>query len=164
MSEIPVIKAPELTSDHPSNTQIDPPMADSVKAKINKFQHQLATQMRELRKPADEQPVGGKWGPFRHSNGVICCGSLRVARADFDNNTAPEVQKEILDALCASRPPADLLAVLDELEIMALTVHDDECSYTLELQDADCDCMAKGPNEDVRTLTAKLRSMLGGEV
>jgi len=46
----------------------------------------------------------GKWGPFRHSNGVICCGSLRVARADFDTNPPADVQKEILDALCGITP------------------------------------------------------------
>ena len=53
---------------------------------------------------AQPAPDASKWGPFRHNNGVICCGTLRIARADFDTNPSPEVQKEILDALCSGKP------------------------------------------------------------
>ena len=44
-------------------------------------------------------PLTGEW---RHGNGAICCGTLRIARADFDTDPDPEYQREILDYLCAS--------------------------------------------------------------
>jgi len=68
-----------------------------------------------------EQPAPStKWGPFHHSNGVICCGTLRVARADFDNDATPEVQAEILDALCGQQPaPVQSKLVIDALMLGA---------------------------------------------
>jgi hypothetical protein len=74
------------------------------------------------------------WGPFRHSNGVICCGSLRVARADFDTNPPPEVQKEILDALCGVRAvPAEGQRVEEPYDwVNATTLHREPDTYNGE--------------------------------
>lgn len=37
---------------------------------------------------------------FRHNNGFICSGTLRIAREDFDTAPTDAVKKEYLDALC----------------------------------------------------------------
>lgn len=49
--------------------------------------------------PADEppKPLRGEW---RHSNGIICCGSLRIAVADFDTQPSPEFVTEVFDWIC----------------------------------------------------------------
>lgn len=44
--------------------------------------------------PDKQSPLTGEW---RHSNGFICCGTLRVMRSDFDTNPAPEFATEVLD-------------------------------------------------------------------
>jgi hypothetical protein len=47
----------------------------------------------------NESPLYGKW---HHGNGVLVCGSVRVAVADFDSNPSDEVKKEIFDWICKS--------------------------------------------------------------
>jgi len=42
-------------------------------------------------------PLQGEW---RHNAGIICCGTLRIAQADFDTDPTEEVKKEILDWVC----------------------------------------------------------------
>lgn len=62
-----------------------------------------------------EAPLSGRW---RHGNGAVCCGSLRVLRVDFDTAPAPNVQAEVLDWLCAALNAAQAPsapAVPDEL-------------------------------------------------
>jgi hypothetical protein len=44
-----------------------------------------------------ETPLAGRW---HHGNGVIVCGSLRIAREDFDTSPSEEVKAEILDWIC----------------------------------------------------------------
>lgn len=39
-------------------------------------------------------PLSGGW---RHNNRIICNGTLRIARADFDTNPSEEFQKSLLD-------------------------------------------------------------------
>lgn len=60
--------------------------------------------------------ANGLYGRWRHSHGVICCGSLRIAQADFDTDPASEVQKQILDQLCESANA--LPDLLDRLAVM----------------------------------------------
>ena len=39
-------------------------------------------------------PLIGRW---RHNNGVICSGGLRIARESFDTSPAVEFRNEVLD-------------------------------------------------------------------
>ncbi|MDH5573660.1 MAG: hypothetical protein OEY89_17985 [Gammaproteobacteria bacterium] len=39
-------------------------------------------------------------GNWRHSNGIIFCGSLRIAIRDFDTNPSEKVAKECFDWVC----------------------------------------------------------------
>lgn len=41
-------------------------------------------------------------GTWHHGNGVLVCGTLRIARVDFDTSPAPEVAAEILDWVCGT--------------------------------------------------------------
>ncbi|ANN70883.1 hypothetical protein BAU08_05645 [Bordetella bronchialis] len=45
-----------------------------------------------------DAPLSGKW---HHGNGILCCGSLRIAAIDIDTQPAEAVQAEILDWMCA---------------------------------------------------------------
>ncbi len=38
-------------------------------------------------------------GEYRHSNGYLCCGTLRIARADFDTNPPQAMRDATLDWL-----------------------------------------------------------------
>lgn len=59
----------------------------------------------------------GTRGHWRHSHGAICCGTIRVAQADFDTSPSGEVQSAILDQLCESANALpDLLDRLAALE------------------------------------------------
>lgn len=42
-------------------------------------------------------PLTGEW---RYGHGVLCCGTLRIARSDFDTNPSPEFQQEVFDWIC----------------------------------------------------------------
>jgi hypothetical protein len=42
-------------------------------------------------------PLSGRW---HHGNGALACGTLRVARADFDTNPSETVQAEVFDWIC----------------------------------------------------------------
>lgn len=42
-------------------------------------------------------PLMGNW---RHSNGVICCGTLRIANVDIDTNPSEEFKSELLGWIC----------------------------------------------------------------
>ena len=53
----------------------------------------LAPKPKTERKP----PLQGTW---RHSNGVICNGTLRIAQESFDTSPAPEYRDEVLDWMC----------------------------------------------------------------
>lgn len=44
-----------------------------------------------------DPPLLGHW---RHGNGVICCGSMRIAHEDFDTDPAREFADEVLDWAC----------------------------------------------------------------
>ena len=48
----------------------------------------------ELKPEAPERPLSGEW---RHSNGFVSNGTLRVFRADFDTNPSNEFVSEVLD-------------------------------------------------------------------
>ncbi len=47
----------------------------------------------------DEPPLSGEW---RHNNGYICCGTLRIAVQDFDTDPSEERKKLILDWMVAA--------------------------------------------------------------
>lgn len=47
----------------------------------------------------DARPLLGCW---RHGNGAICCGTLRIAREDFDTQPSRECKDEILDWVCST--------------------------------------------------------------
>ncbi len=44
-----------------------------------------------------EAPLGRRW---RHSNGTVCCGTMRIMRCDFDTNPSDDYKKEVLDWVC----------------------------------------------------------------
>lgn len=44
-----------------------------------------------------QPPLTGHW---RHGHGVICCGTLRIARSDFDTNPSPEFERDVLEWMC----------------------------------------------------------------
>jgi hypothetical protein len=46
-----------------------------------------------------EPSISGHW---HHGNGTLCCGTLRIAREDFDTNPNPEFKKEIFDWICTT--------------------------------------------------------------
>jgi hypothetical protein len=46
-----------------------------------------------------EPPLTGRW---HHGNGALCCGSLRIARADFDSNPPEAVQVVVLEWIVAT--------------------------------------------------------------
>ena len=46
---------------------------------------------------AYEIPLSGKW---HHGNGVLICGTLRIAREDFDVLPSSEFKKELFDWIC----------------------------------------------------------------
>lgn len=46
---------------------------------------------------APDAPLTGQW---RYSNGVLCCGTLRVMRDDWDTNPAPEFRAQVMEWAC----------------------------------------------------------------
>ena len=48
---------------------------------------------------SEKYPVVRRSG-WRHAQGFICCGTMRIARADFDTDPCDEVAKQYLDAIC----------------------------------------------------------------
>jgi hypothetical protein len=61
---------------------------ERLDAKNVRLQAQLASHAPILR---------GRW---RHSNGMIFCGTLRIAKADFDTNPSPEFCAKVFDDIC----------------------------------------------------------------
>jgi hypothetical protein len=61
-------------------------------------------------KPESEPPVAGAArgsaptlkGHWRHSHGLIFCGTLRIAREDFDTNPHPDFRDKVFDEICAA--------------------------------------------------------------
>lgn len=49
--------------------------------------------------PQEDGPLLGEW---HHGDGVLCSGSLRIARADFDTNPADAFKREVFDWMCAT--------------------------------------------------------------
>lgn len=45
----------------------------------------------------NDRPLSGRW---RYNNGFLCCGTLRIARIDFDNNSSEEFKQEVFDWMC----------------------------------------------------------------
>lgn len=39
-------------------------------------------------------------GHWRHSHGLIFCGTLRIAREDFDTNPHPDFRDKVFDEIC----------------------------------------------------------------
>ena len=42
-------------------------------------------------------PLRGKW---RHSFGILICGSMRIAKQNFDTDTSIGFKNEVLDWMC----------------------------------------------------------------
>jgi hypothetical protein len=66
-----------------------------------------ALRMAEAALRAQGEPVAGRrlyspYGRWHHGNGVLCAGTLRIAREDFDTNPADKVKKDIFDWTCAT--------------------------------------------------------------
>lgn len=52
----------------------------------------------ELPAPAGSEPVlRGEW---RHSHGMIFCGTLRIAKGAFDTNPHPDFCARVFDDIC----------------------------------------------------------------
>lgn len=39
---------------------------------------------------------------WHHGNGVLVCGSIRIATADFDTNPSKEFQNQMFDWICTT--------------------------------------------------------------
>lgn len=46
-----------------------------------------------------DSPLGNS--EWHHGNGVLCCGTLRIATADFDTNPSEEFREEMFDWIVA---------------------------------------------------------------
>jgi len=44
-----------------------------------------------------EPTLLGRW---HHGNGVLCCGTLRIASANFDTNPTKEIQNAVFQDIC----------------------------------------------------------------
>lgn len=51
----------------------------------------------KAKSPLVQKPLTGRW---RWSNGTLCCGTMRIARLDFDTDPSHEFQEELLDWIC----------------------------------------------------------------
>lgn len=49
---------------------------------------------------ADMQPGKPLLGDWRHGNGYVCCGSMRIFRTDIDTNPSEEYTNKLLDWVC----------------------------------------------------------------
>jgi hypothetical protein len=47
--------------------------------------------------PAAERVLESEW---RHSNGMLFCGTMRIAKADFDTDPAPDFKERVFDDIC----------------------------------------------------------------
>lgn len=52
----------------------------------------------ETQQASQQKPLHGTW---YHGNGALCCGTFRIARADFDTNPTQERQTEVFDWICS---------------------------------------------------------------
>lgn len=66
---------------------------------------ELACKLRKIKRLEAERGqkhcrtiTGGRW---HHGNGILCMGTLRIAREDFDTNPVEEVKVRIFDEVCA---------------------------------------------------------------
>lgn len=66
----------------------------------------------------EEQTTPLLTGQWYHGNGVICCGTRRIARADFDTNPSWEFKNKVLGWLCETMNaiPSKLQALRDDPE------------------------------------------------
>ena len=83
------------------------PSATEPAKKPQLFGHYTVEELREIH----SNGLSGRW---RHSQGLLCTGTARVARADFDSSPSEKVQANIFEQLCASVNA--LPHLLDELE------------------------------------------------
>ena len=42
-------------------------------------------------------PLTGTW---RYHNGILCCGTLRIAEDSFDTDPSPEFEQEVFGWVC----------------------------------------------------------------
>ena len=74
----------------------------------------MSTQDETPRKPMNELRECPLYGQWRHNNGYICCGTLRIAKADFDTDPSPEFQQRVFDWVCQqlnASPPTPTAAM-----------------------------------------------------
>jgi hypothetical protein len=90
--------------------------------------------MAENRKSSEPAEAGGRplRGEWRHSHGVISCGTLRIAIEDFDTDPCEQFKTEVLDWMCqrlnerhpAPSDAADLRAEVERLRKELRTMTD----------------------------------------
>lgn len=56
-----------------------------------------ANLLRELQAAEDGPLLAGRW---HHGGGFLVCGTIRVAKADFDTSPPQAVQETIFDEIC----------------------------------------------------------------
>lgn len=56
----------------------------------------------KTKEPVSEPRLYSPYGHWHHGNGVLCAGTLRIAREDFDSNPADKVKKDIFDWMCSA--------------------------------------------------------------
>jgi hypothetical protein len=76
--------------------------------------------------------------PWHHGNGVLCCGTLRIATLSIDTNPTDEFKAELLDWICQqlnmeSRLTEAMRVVVEQLGQVRGKTHDEylECQYAL---------------------------------
>ena len=52
------------------------------------------------------KPLISEW---RHNKGQLCCGTLRIAKCDFDTDPSPKFQKRVMDWICETLNNAEAL-------------------------------------------------------
>jgi hypothetical protein len=58
---------------------------------------QARAELRQDSNLAAERPLTGKW---HHGNGFLVCGTLNIARADFDTSPSEKVKNEVFSWIC----------------------------------------------------------------
>jgi hypothetical protein len=97
--------------------------------------------------PAAERVLESEW---RHSNGMLFCGTMRIAKADFDTDPAPDFKERVFDDICNAlnapspaqekpRPTASSACAVCRMTLIDHRLHpelfDHEFSYELPAQE-----------------------------
>lgn len=77
---------------------LTPPNAKNIILGVEEL-GELAAHIEDAIKEKEPQttPLKGNW---HHANGYVCCGTLRIFKADFDTNPSDDFKQELTDWVC----------------------------------------------------------------